>query len=273
MVNQQKTPHSGQEVVPQKRQMEKSSKNLLIYCGVLIGVLLVAAPIIILVRKNATPETPSSGLASGNSSSPDMSLFADNAKKKKSKDREKTADRSNSSTSAEKQENSTLTKSNGVNFNFETGDLQGAIITDGEFKHVISNRKKLWKKSAKYKKEGTYFLTTHEVGDPKNKGEDKQTGTITSPVFKLEAPILSLLIGGGQDKHNVYFAMYLENGTEIYRVSSPRGGQQFTRINTDLSEYLNKKVYWQVVDDSTIAYGFITVDDIHFYEKSLLSTQ
>ena len=173
-----------------------------------------------------------------------------------------------------KKQNSTQSENNKKNqpsdtlsFDFETGKLKNCSITDVKFARIISKRESLWRKKTLYKKEGKYFLTTHEVEDEKNKGEDNQTGTITSKVFKLKNSQLSVLIGGGTDKNATYFAMYLEDGTEIFRSASKKKGQQFYKVNADLSDHLNEQVYWQVVDNATNSYGFITVDDIRFNNK------
>jgi len=231
MISPQKPSHlhdkQPEQQAPQKAPMDKTTKILLIYCGILLGILIIAAPIIIIVRKNTTNDPKND---------------KNNNKKQVISNR----------------------KSDTLSFNFETGKLKNCTITDGRFGRIISNRELLWKKKTRYRKEGKHFLTTHEVEDKTNKGEDNQTGTITSKVFKLKESQLNVLIGGGTDKDTTYFAMYLEDGTEIFRAASKKKGQQFYKVQKDLSSYLNENVYWQVVDKSTDSWGFITVDDIRF---------
>jgi len=260
MISPQKPSHlhdkQPEQQAPQKAPMDKTTKILLIYCGILLGILIIAAPIIIIVRKNTTNDPII--LSSSGSSSPDMKSLSSKYDKKNNSKKSKN-DKNNN-----KKQVISNRKSDTLSFNFETGKLKNCTITDGRFGRIISNRELLWKKKTRYRKEGKHFLTTHEVEDKTNKGEDNQTGTITSKVFKLKESQLNVLIGGGTDKDTTYFAMYLEDGTEIFRAASKKKGQQFYKVQKDLSSYLNENVYWQVVDKSTDSWGFITVDDIRF---------
>ncbi len=68
-------------------------------------------------------------------------------------------------------------------FNFETGDLQGWKVVEGELDRIVSDRKSLpqWK-DVPYNKQGKYYLSTVDTEDS---ATNKMTGVIKSLV---EAP-------------------------------------------------------------------------------------
>ena len=148
-------------------------------------------------------------------------------------------------------------------FDFESGDLQGATVTAGNFGDPISDREFfVTSPNTPYNNEGDFYLSTLE-GENETRS-DSFTGTITSNVFKLTNPNVSLLIGGGRNTQLTYFALNLENGTEIFRVSNSINAERMERVEVFLGDFIGKNVYWEVVDNSTSGWGHITVDDIRF---------
>ena len=102
---------------------------------------------------------------------------------------------------------------NVVRFDFETGDLQVWRVVEGEFGMLICDRAKTRNQpDVDFLKQGKYFLTTLE--SKKMESHDAYTGVLESPVFVLEAPELSLLVGGGKNR-NVCVALCTLQGNEV----------------------------------------------------------
>ncbi|MGJ8677932.1 MAG: FG-GAP-like repeat-containing protein [Akkermansiaceae bacterium] len=154
-------------------------------------------------------------------------------------------------------------------FDFESGDLQGGSVTSGSFGQIVTDVSNFHAGSmGAYNKEGTYFLSTLEGPNSPDGRSDEYTGEVTSPLFTLTEPMASMLVGGGST-NQVYFAIYLQDGTEIYRTNRGVNGEAFIERNIDLTDYVGGNVYWKVVDNSTGGWGHITVDNIRFNENPL----
>ncbi|MCX6846237.1 MAG: hypothetical protein NTU84_06725, partial [Verrucomicrobia bacterium] len=85
-------------------------------------------------------------------------------------------------------------------FDFETGDLQGWQIVEGKLAAPVCSRATYHNTALgpTYHKEGKYFISTLEAGD--GSMNSTQTAVIKSPVFVLEGPAISFLIGGGSEQ-------------------------------------------------------------------------
>ncbi len=145
-------------------------------------------------------------------------------------------------------------------FDFETGDLQGWKVVEGEFAQLISDRAMFHNQpTVAYNKQGRYFLTTLEM--PDGTPSDTQTGTIVSPVFTLAAPAISLLVGGGAHG-DTYVALCSDDGEELLRASG-QNAEDMQRINWEAGEAVGRKVFLKVVDHNLGSWGHVTFDDFH----------
>jgi hypothetical protein len=99
-----------------------------------------------------------------------------------------------------------------IQFDFETGDLQGGKVVEGWFENPVSDRVVFHNAypefpQNRYNKQGRFHLSTVErKAGPSN---DQMTGVIESPVFVLDGPAMSFLVGGGSV---FYFAVSLRPG-------------------------------------------------------------
>ena len=105
-----------------------------------------------------------------------------------------------------------------VRFDFETGDLQGWQVVEGQFDYVVSDRPVFHNQypdqpSNQYNKQGRYYLSTVEQqpGKPSN---DRMTGVIESPVFVLAGPEVSMLVGSGTQP-GTYVALCTLDGKQV----------------------------------------------------------
>lgn len=139
----------------------------------------------------------------------------------------------------------------GVVFDFETGDLQGWKVVEGEFADLVGQRP-----VERYKKQGTYYLTTLELD---GKSHDRMTGVIDSPVFLLEGDSVSFLVGGGNHR-NTYVALCSQQGKELLHARGKRT-EAMDRVTWDVSKLVGKRVFLRVVDENTGGWGHIAFDD------------
>ncbi|MCC6446345.1 MAG: glucosylceramidase [Armatimonadetes bacterium] len=145
-----------------------------------------------------------------------------------------------------------------IRFDFEDGTMQGWEVMDGKFEKLACDRATYHNEPAvPYNKQGRYFLSTLERAD--GGVNDPQTGVIESPVFVLQGPLITFLVGGGS-QDGTYVALCTEDGREEQQA---RGGN--TEVMQQAGWYLpglvGKKVYISIVDRSTGPWGHVTFDD------------
>ena len=149
-----------------------------------------------------------------------------------------------------------------LRFDFETGDLQGWRVVEGEFEHPVSEREVFHNTypeipGNRYNKQGRYHLSTVERrSGPSN---DPMTGVIESPVFVLDAPELSFLVGGGQGE-DVYIALCTEDGREL-RKTRGRDTEIMRREEWSEPGWVGQRLFLRVVDASSGGWGHVTLDD------------
>ena len=149
-----------------------------------------------------------------------------------------------------------------VRFDFETGDLQGWKVTEGEFDNPVSKRAVFHNvypeiPQNRYNKQGRFYLST--VEQKTGPSNDQMTGVIESPVFVLDAPSISFLIGGG-DAETVYVALCTQDGKEILKARG-RQTEIMERAQWSAPPLVGQKVFLRIVDASTDGWGHVTFDD------------
>lgn len=94
---------------------------------------------------------------------------------------------------------------------------------------------------------------------------DGATGTLTSPVFTIERPYLTYLIGGGKDQDRLSLVLLID-GQAVRRATgvndAPGGTEQLDPGWWDVSEFVGKKAVIQITDQATGGWGHITVDHL-----------
>ena len=149
-----------------------------------------------------------------------------------------------------------------VRFDFETGDLQGWQVVEGWFENPVSDRAVFHNTYPeiphnRYNKQGRFHLSTVErKTGPSN---DQMTGVIESPVFILEGPTMSFLVGGGQAE-NVYVALCRLDGQEVLKARG-RQTEIMRRVEWSAPQLVGQRVFLRVVDANTDGWGHVTFDD------------
>ncbi len=144
-----------------------------------------------------------------------------------------------------------------VNFDFESGDLQGWYVTEGWVGHPVANNKSVRNGGNLMNKEGQYYLGTLEFsagGAP----TDLQTGILESPVFQLSGPKIQFAVSGGSHD-DTYVALYTLDGKEVLKTSA-HNSEVFSSKSWDVSELVGKPVFVRLVDQHQSGWGHIVLD-------------
>lgn len=96
-------------------------------------------------------------------------------------------------------------------------------------------------------------------------GQDKTTGTLTSPAFVVQRRYLNFLLGGGY--HPGEATMNLLVDAKVVRQATgtndrPGGTERLEWYHWDLEEFVGKQATIQIVDTATGGWGHINVDHI-----------
>ncbi|HSQ58076.1 MAG TPA: 2,6-beta-D-fructofuranosidase, partial [Gemmata sp.] len=99
-------------------------------------------------------------------------------------------------------------------------------------------------------------------------GGDKATGTLHSPVFKIERNYLNFLIGGGAHKEKTCVNLLVAG--KVVRTATgpndkPSGSERLDWHTWDVAEYEGKEAAIQIVDNATGGWGHINAD--HFVQS------
>lgn len=149
-----------------------------------------------------------------------------------------------------------------IRFDFETGDLQGWHVVEGWFEHPVSDRDVFHNVYAeipenRYNKQGRYYLST--VERPTGPSNDQMTGVLESPVFVLNGPTMSFLVGGGT-ADNVYLALCTLDGKEVLKTRG-RQTEIMHRVEWSAPQLVGQRVFLRIVDANTDGWGHVTFDD------------
>ncbi len=145
-----------------------------------------------------------------------------------------------------------------LRFDFETGDLQGWEMVEGNFDRILCNREFEFHHEVKYTKQGDYYLSTLERKNSE-RPDDGPMGVIESPVFVITGPKASMRIGGGSHD-TTYVALCAIDGKERL-VAKGRNVQTMHEVTWDTTRWIGQKAFLRVVDRHQGGWGHLTFDD------------
>jgi len=160
---------------------------------------------------------------------------------------------------------------------FETGSLKGWRLEGTAFERQptlgdnVAVRHSTWKALI----EGEYFIGTFEnyrglPGEtPGTTQGDRMTGGLISPLFTIEEPYITFLIGGGFSKH---IGVRLIVQGETVRSATGANSEEMRREWWDVTEYVGEQGQLYLVDRATDAWGHLNVDDFR-YAKAIPDTR
>lgn len=153
-----------------------------------------------------------------------------------------------------------------VKFGFESGDLAGWTIVSGEFGKIVTDRATFHTDGQPYNHEGKWHLSTLDSLKSKN---DAYMGELRSAPFKLSAPGVSFLVGGGSK--DVYVALCTADGKEVKRATG-NNAEKMERIVWGLPELVGQDVFLKIVDGNKAGWGHITFDDFRMGVNEIPAT-
>ena len=155
-------------------------------------------------------------------------------------------------------------KLSGVKWDFEDGTLQGWTVTGDLGKQPSSTDNDRWQ--GNFNKHGKYFIGTYENGD--KVAGDQVTGELRSPLFVIDADLLGLLVGGGDQANATYVALCDAEGDKELMKACGQNAEAMADIVWDVSKLKGKTVYLKVVDRAPGGWGHINVDFVRMIDKA-----
>ncbi|MCY3020802.1 MAG: hypothetical protein NTW87_17430, partial [Planctomycetota bacterium] len=137
-----------------------------------------------------------------------------------------------------------------VGFDFETGDLQGWMVVEGEFGKLVCEPRDVTNNH------GKFLLTTLQQEKGKTDG---MTGVVESPVFELRAPEMTFRVGGGSHP-DTYVALCTLDGKEQMQARG-KSSVAMQELKWQAPALVGQKVFLRVVDRNTGGWGHVTFDD------------
>jgi len=93
---------------------------------------------------------------------------------------------------------------------------------------------------------------------------DQRTGVLTSPLFKIDRPLLEFQIGGGQ--HPGETCVNLRLGHKVVRTATGRDSTAMASVVWDVREFVDQEVQIEIVDRHQGAWGHISADHFILYD-------
>ncbi|PID38888.1 MAG: hypothetical protein CSA65_01440 [Proteobacteria bacterium] len=103
--------------------------------------------------------------------------------------------------------------------------------------------------------EGRYLVSSYAWGG------DRQTGSLTSPSFTIDKPILRYRVGGGRDPARLQVRVVVEGAGEIHRGTGTRS-HIMERRSVDVRAHRGKTARVELVDRATGGWGHLLFDDV-----------
>ncbi|QDY82655.1 cycloinulo-oligosaccharide fructanotransferase [Paenibacillus polymyxa] len=161
---------------------------------------------------------------------------------------------------------------------FETGDLTGWAVVKGDAfgPNSVTDETTWWAEKIPYNQEGAYHLNGWKY-------DESATGILHSSTFVLGGSgWISFRLGGAKNPDKVFINIVeVDTGQVIARYGNsafadvgfpdPALGMRLANMvqyKADLSTYLGKKLYVEVVDNATSDWGVIFADAFSMYHES-----
>lgn len=154
-----------------------------------------------------------------------------------------------------------------TNHDFQTGDLSGWTIVEGNtFTDEHVTNKIDWGWGGPFGQATTSVDPNryHLWGFNPDHGGDSATGVLKSENFTLGGDgQIDFLTSGGADEQLLYVALVNAETNEVLMKATGHNGESYRRVIWDASEYKGKNLYIQVVDKHTGGWGHINLDDVN----------
>jgi len=166
-----------------------------------------------------------------------------------------------------------------ANPSFETGDLSGWTVVEGEAfgPNSVSDDTVWWAEQIPYNQEGAYHLNGWRYAE-------SATGVLRSSTFELGGTgWITFRLGGGKHTDQAYVSvidaatgnMIARYGNSEFNESGfpdPAQGMRLANMvpyKADLSKYIGKQLYMEIVDHATSDWGLIFADDFNAFNETV----
>ncbi len=149
-----------------------------------------------------------------------------------------------------------------LRYSFESGELDGWTITDGEFGEAVTEMPSLkQRKDLPFARHGSHHLSTLVVVGSEREVADTQKGIVRSPMFKLTGDKAAFLVSGGYHKQDLFVGLVDADSGEVLIQSGGSRDPKMRRVEWDVSKWKGKTVRFEVVDRIKGGWGHLNVDD------------
>ncbi|WP_084146598.1 GH32 C-terminal domain-containing protein [Paenibacillus wynnii] len=163
------------------------------------------------------------------------------------------------------------------NPSFETGDLTGWTVVEGEAfgSNSVSDETTWWAEDVPYNQEGAYHINGWKYAE-------SATGVLRSSTFELGGTgWISFRLGGGKHTDQAYVSISdADTGNLIARYGNsefndsgfpdPEQGMRLANMQeykADLSKYIGKRLYIEIIDHALSDWGVIFADAFHTFNE------
>ena len=146
-----------------------------------------------------------------------------------------------------------------LEYNFESGDLQGWTVEGNAFSVLDVTTENNWGWGGPFNHEGNYHLWSFKDGG------DSQTGSLSSEKFVLGGNgNISFKISGGNNINDLYLALMVqsETGFQEIKMATGQANEAYLNVQYDASDYTGKVCYLKLVDNATGGFGHINLDHV-----------
>ncbi|MGL6193316.1 MAG: TolB family protein, partial [Thermoguttaceae bacterium] len=162
-------------------------------------------------------------------------------------------------------------------FDFESGSLEKEgdglgwqIVSGTNTKPIGSRDTEFHNNSAKYQKQGKYYLTTLESAADANPTDDTIC-VIESPVFTITGKEAKFLVGGGKRPKTYVALCVFNNGIDKAPTEVLKGvgaeSQGLDEKVFDIASYIGKDAFFRVVDEEKGGWAHIRADNFRIDAK------
>lgn len=159
--------------------------------------------------------------------------------------------------------------SDGMTWDFETGDLRGWTASGDAFTYqpTFGDNPTARNRGQASKHEGEYWVGGYEKRpsptDPAGQIQgDGPQGTLISQSFTIKMPTISLLVGGGCDPNTVYVELVVDKQSVIK--TTGKCTETMERAFWSVKPFMGRTAQIRIVDASSGGWGHINVDDVRF---------
>ncbi|GGF26719.1 hypothetical protein GCM10010954_27200 [Halobacillus andaensis] len=153
------------------------------------------------------------------------------------------------------------------NHDFQTGDLSGWIVEEGEAfsdDHVRTDEDWGW---------GGPFNQAVNAHDPEGfhywgfhaeHGGDGAVGVMRSEDFILGGDgTIDFLVGGGNDEENLSVALIRKNDNHELARTTGGNNEAYRRVEWNMEEHVGEELFLRVTDNATGGFGHINLDNVN----------